>query len=77
MLIHAGDFTNTGELEQVESFGAWIAAYPASHKIVIAGNHDTTFHEVISGRQAPLPSSSPIPASHDRSPPATTSLQDR
>ena len=40
-----GDFTNTGELEQVKSLGKWLAAYPAKEKIVIAGNHDITFHE--------------------------------
>lgn len=45
VLLHAGDFTNTGELEQVESFSTWLDAYPAKHKIVIAGNHDITFHE--------------------------------
>lgn len=43
VLLHAGDFTNTGELEQVASFGRWLEAYPATTKVVIAGNHDTTF----------------------------------
>lgn len=43
ILLHAGDFTNTGELEQIQSFSAWLQAYPAAHKIVIAGNHDITF----------------------------------
>lgn len=45
VLLHAGDFTNTGEPEQVKSFGEWLSAYPAQEKIVIAGNHDITFHE--------------------------------
>jgi Icc-related predicted phosphoesterase len=45
VLLHAGDFTNTGEQEQVESFSKWLDAYPAKHKVVIAGNHDITFHE--------------------------------
>merc|ERR1711972_1097869 len=45
VLLHAGDFSNTGELEQIESLNSWLDAYPASHKIVIAGNHDITFHE--------------------------------
>eukprot|EP00930_Biecheleria_cincta_P083109 TRINITY_DN72744_c0_g1_i1.p1 TRINITY_DN72744_c0_g1~~TRINITY_DN72744_c0_g1_i1.p1 ORF type:complete len:363 (+),score=49.72 TRINITY_DN72744_c0_g1_i1:160-1248(+) len=45
VLLHAGDFTNTGELEEVESFAKWLSAYPAKHKIVVAGNHDITFHE--------------------------------
>jgi len=42
ILLHAGDLTNTGELEQIESFNKWLSTYPATHKIVIAGNHDTT-----------------------------------
>uniref|UniRef100_A0A7S2CIW0 Calcineurin-like phosphoesterase domain-containing protein n=1 Tax=Florenciella parvula TaxID=236787 RepID=A0A7S2CIW0_9STRA len=45
VLLHAGDFSNTGELEQVESLSRWLQAYPAQEKVVIAGNHDTTFHE--------------------------------
>jgi len=43
VLLHAGDFSNTGELEQVQSLAAWLKEYPAKHKIVIAGNHDITF----------------------------------
>eukprot|EP00927_Polykrikos_kofoidii_P052093 TRINITY_DN45866_c0_g1_i1.p1 TRINITY_DN45866_c0_g1~~TRINITY_DN45866_c0_g1_i1.p1 ORF type:complete len:309 (-),score=36.13 TRINITY_DN45866_c0_g1_i1:145-1071(-) len=44
VLLHAGDFSNTGEIEQVHSFAAWLDTYPAEHKVVIAGNHETTFH---------------------------------
>mmetsp|Transcript_102390 Transcript_102390/g.177668 ORF Transcript_102390/g.177668 Transcript_102390/m.177668 type:complete len:341 (+) Transcript_102390:59-1081(+) len=45
VLLHAGDFTNIGEVSQVESFNKWLKAYPAKVKVVIAGNHDITFHE--------------------------------
>lgn len=45
ILLHAGDFSNTGEVEQIQSLSAWLGAYPAQHKVVIAGNHDITFHE--------------------------------
>lgn len=45
VLLHAGDFTNTGEVEQVKSFSEWLRDYPATHKVVIAGNHDVTFDE--------------------------------
>jgi len=45
VLLHAGDFSNAGELEQVESLNTWMKAYPAQCKVVIAGNHDITFHE--------------------------------
>jgi len=44
VLLHAGDFSNTGEIEQVRSFAEWLRGYPAKHKVVIAGNHDVTFH---------------------------------
>lgn len=44
VLLHAGDFSNTGEPEQVQDLAEWLAAYPAAHKVVIAGNHDVTFH---------------------------------
>lgn len=45
VLLHMGDFTNTGELEQVQSFSSWLGSYPAAEKVVIAGNHDVTFQE--------------------------------
>jgi predicted phosphodiesterase len=45
VLLHAGDFTNSGELEEVESLNKWLEAYPAKHKVIIAGNHDITFDE--------------------------------
>jgi hypothetical protein len=44
-LIHAGDFTMTGTLVEVEEFLKWFAAQPFQHKILIAGNHEPTAHE--------------------------------
>jgi len=44
VLLHAGDFSNTGEPQQVKDLAEWLAQYPAAHKVVIAGNHDVTFH---------------------------------
>lgn len=43
VLIHAGDFTNMGELDQVTDFNAWLGELPHAQKIVIAGNHDISF----------------------------------
>lgn len=43
VLIHAGDFSSTGEFEQVQSLERWLSCLPHAHKIVIAGNHDLTF----------------------------------
>lgn len=40
ILIHAGDFTNFGEIDQVEDFNKWLGELPHEYKIVIAGNHD-------------------------------------
>ena len=40
ILIHAGDFTNVGNKEDVVNFNKWLGKLPHKHKIVIAGNHD-------------------------------------
>jgi Icc-related predicted phosphoesterase len=45
LLVHAGDLTNCGELEQVASFNAWLGGLPHAHKVVIAGNHDFCFED--------------------------------
>eukprot|EP01094_Clydonella_sp_ATCC50884_P017466 TRINITY_DN3057_c0_g1_i3.p1 TRINITY_DN3057_c0_g1~~TRINITY_DN3057_c0_g1_i3.p1 ORF type:complete len:400 (+),score=93.24 TRINITY_DN3057_c0_g1_i3:40-1239(+) len=48
ILIHSGDFANRIESEEqfqanVSDFGAFLAAQPHTHKIFVAGNHDTLF----------------------------------
>ena len=43
VLVHAGDFTQTGRPGEVRAFCEWLAAQPHARKIVIAGNHDLTF----------------------------------
>ena len=40
VLVHAGDFSNTGTLKDLQAFGRWMSGQPHRHKIVIAGNHD-------------------------------------
>lgn len=40
MLLHAGDFSNSGAVDEVRTFLAWFAAQPHRHKVFIAGNHD-------------------------------------
>jgi calcineurin-like phosphoesterase family protein len=42
ILVHCGDFTNTGEREQIESFLRWMSGQPHRYKVLIAGNHDIT-----------------------------------
>jgi predicted phosphohydrolase len=43
ILIHAGDLTMFGELDEVSRFDAWLGSLPHPHKVVIAGNHDWCF----------------------------------
>ena len=41
LLIHAGDLTNAGTVEELQAAIDWLASLPHKHKIAIAGNHDT------------------------------------
>lgn len=43
VLVHAGDFTRRGSLEEVEAFTTWFRAQPHPHKVLVAGNHDFAF----------------------------------
>jgi 3',5'-cyclic AMP phosphodiesterase CpdA len=43
VLIHAGDFSNSGHPKDVLEFNEWLGTLPHPTKIVIAGNHDVTF----------------------------------
>merc|ERR1712216_105377 len=40
VLIHAGDFTKFGKLEDVEDFNSWLGGLTFEHKIVVNGNHE-------------------------------------
>lgn len=50
ILIHAGDFTKRGRIQEVESFSKFLRSLKHLHKVVIAGNHDIGFHEESSRR---------------------------
>lgn len=43
ILIHAGDLTRTGSLDELPPVNAFLARLPHRDKIVIAGNHDACF----------------------------------
>lgn len=43
LLIHAGDLTNAGTVEQIQAQIDWLASLPHREKIMIAGNHDSFF----------------------------------
>ncbi|VDL87239.1 unnamed protein product [Nippostrongylus brasiliensis] len=45
VLIHAGDFTNYGDLGEVIKFNAEIGKLPHKYKLVIAGNHELGFED--------------------------------
>jgi len=40
ILIHAGDMTCVGGIDEIKEFNQWLGTLPHRHKIVIAGNHD-------------------------------------
>ena len=43
ILVHAGDLTGHGRLEQLVDLNDWLGELPHRHKIIIAGNHDFCF----------------------------------
>lgn len=45
ILIHAGDLTNAGTVEDIQKQLDWLKAQPHAVKVVIAGNHDSWFDE--------------------------------
>ena len=51
VLIHAGDFTDTGDRNEVIEFNAFLSKLPYKYKIVIAGNHESSFDASFYHRQ--------------------------
>jgi Icc-related predicted phosphoesterase len=43
ILIHAGDATIRGTIDEIVEFNYWFAALSHKHKIFVAGNHDWLF----------------------------------
>ena len=43
VLIHAGDLTNAGTVEEIQAQINWLDSLPHREKIIIAGNHDSYF----------------------------------
>lgn len=41
VLIHAGDYSSTGRIQEITSFLEWFSKQPAEFKIFISGNHDS------------------------------------
>ena len=40
VLIHGGDFTRSGLLDDAEDFNNWLGEQPHAHKLVVFGNHE-------------------------------------
>ncbi|HLX52958.1 MAG TPA: metallophosphatase domain-containing protein [Aquella sp.] len=53
MLIHAGDLTLRGTVEQLNDFFKWFGSLPFKYKIVVAGNHDFGMEDKIPGIAIP------------------------
>lgn len=47
VLVVAGDMTGTGTKSQLENFNEWIKTLPHKHKLVIAGNHDWGYQQLL------------------------------
>ncbi|KAK4697803.1 hypothetical protein P7C71_g318, partial [Lecanoromycetidae sp. Uapishka_2] len=43
LLIHAGDLTQSGSLEEIQTSLNWLKTLSHPHKVIIAGNHDMLF----------------------------------
>jgi Icc-related predicted phosphoesterase len=43
ILIHSGDATITGTVEEVKRFSRWFSGLPHRHRVFVAGNHDWLF----------------------------------
>ncbi|KAI8995259.1 Metallo-dependent phosphatase-like protein [Trametes punicea] len=52
LLIHAGDLTNSGTVDELFSALQWLADQPHPHKIFIAGNHDRALVDTDANRAA-------------------------
>lgn len=57
VLIHAGDGTMRGEIEEIARFGQWLGKQRHEHKIFVAGNHDKLFETSAALAQSLLPES--------------------
>ncbi len=44
IFVHAGDFTETGTLEELRAAAKWVNELPHRHKVIISGNHDWLFY---------------------------------
>ncbi len=60
ILIHSGDATFTGYRHEIEEFAEWYGNLPHTHKVFVAGNHDTGFEDTPQQARDWLQSAGPI-----------------
>jgi Icc-related predicted phosphoesterase len=46
LLVHAGDLTRRGELDELRDLNDWLGTLPHPRKLLVAGNHDRICEEV-------------------------------
>jgi Icc-related predicted phosphoesterase len=46
MIIHSGDISNVGKINEINEFTEWFSKLPYTYKIFIAGNHDFGFEKI-------------------------------
>lgn len=52
ILVHCGDFTSLGNLDEAQQFCDFLSTIKCHHKIVIAGNHEFCFEKAETKEQA-------------------------
>jgi len=52
VLLHGGDFSMAGELDEVLDFGAWVKELQYERKIFISGNHDLCMDRTYEGHHS-------------------------
>jgi predicted phosphodiesterase len=55
VLIHAGDVSRLGSIEEIGYFLSWFAAQPRRSKVLVAGNQDFAFEREADEVEAPIP----------------------
>lgn len=55
LLVHAGDFSLSGQVHEVKEFFTWFGRQPHRYKVVIAGNHDLLFESAPEYARAMVP----------------------
>lgn len=46
IIIHSGDVSNVGKINEINQFTNWFSKFDAKYKIFIAGNHDFAFETI-------------------------------